>query len=101
MKIISTEEYNQLVDCMNNVNKALKELKLKNEKLETELNAVKNNLAPDVSGSLLLHDLFAVAAIENEDGMPVIKYVDKPNGGSVAYVRHDAMVNKLNGLLKQ
>ena len=56
---------------------------------------------PPVSGSLLLHDLFQVAAIENEDGMPVIKYVDKPNGGSVAYVRHDAMVNKLNALLKQ
>lgn len=53
---------------------------------------------PPVSGSLLLHDLFQVAAIKNEDGMPVIKYVSKPNGGSVAYVRHDAMVNKLNSL---
>ena len=54
-----------------------------------------------VSGSLLLHDLFQVANIKNDDGMPVIKYVDKPNGGSVAYVRHDAMVKKLNALLKQ
>lgn len=54
-----------------------------------------------VSGSLLLHDLFQVANIKNEDGMPVIKFVDKPNGGSVAYVRHDAMVKKLNTLLKQ
>lgn len=51
-----------------------------------------------VSGSLLLHDLFAVAAIENEDGRKVIEYIDKPNGGSVAYVRHDAMVKKLNSL---
>lgn len=69
------------------------DLKEENEKLKFRLSLV--------SGSLLLHDLFQVAAIENEDGMPVIKYVDKPNGGSVAYVRHDAMVNKLNALLKQ
>jgi hypothetical protein len=60
-----------------------------------------NNGKPIVSGSLLLHDLFHVAAIENEDGMPVIKWIDKPNGGSIAYVRYDAMVNKLNALLKQ
>lgn len=53
---------------------------------------------PVVSGSLLLHDLFQVAAIKNEDEMEVIKYIDKPNGGSVAYVRYDAVVNKLNSL---
>jgi len=52
-----------------------------------------------ISGSLLLLDLFQVAGIKNEDGMAVIEYIDKPNGGSVAYVRHDAMVNKLNSLL--
>ena len=71
----------------------LKKVNEENEKLKFRLS--------NVSGSLLLHDLFQVAAIENEDGMPVIKYADKPNGGSVAYVRHDAMVNKLNALLKQ
>lgn len=71
----------------------LKKVNEENENLKFRLSSV--------SGSLLLHDLFQVAAIENEDGMPVIKHVDKPNGGSVAYVRHDAMVNKLNGLLKQ
>jgi hypothetical protein len=52
-------------------------------------------------GSSILQDLCQAAAIKNEDGMPVIKYVDKPNGGSVAYVRHDAMVNKLNTLVKE
>lgn len=56
---------------------------------------------PIVSGSLLLLDLMQVANIKNEDGMPVISYLDKPNGGSVAYVRHDAMVKKLNNLLEQ
>lgn len=70
------------------------------QQLEKENAELKLRLAA-VSGSLLLHDLFQVANIKNEDGMPVIKYVDKPNGGSVAYVRHDAMVKKLNTLLKQ
>lgn len=51
-----------------------------------------------VSGSMLLLELFQVAGIENEDGMKVIEHINKPNGGSVAYVRHDAMVNKLNSL---
>lgn len=53
-----------------------------------------------MSGSALLRELLQIADVENEDGMPVIKYVDTPNGGSVAYVRHDAMVKKLNTLLK-
>jgi hypothetical protein len=34
--------------------------------------------------------------IKNEDGMPVVYYVDKPNGGSVAYLRYDAVVKKFN-----
>lgn len=54
---------------------------------------------PNVSGSLLLYELMQVAAIKNEDGMPVISYVDKPNGGSVAYLRHDAVVKKLNSMM--
>lgn len=66
-----------------------------------ELSEQKGLDAPLVSGLLLLHDLFQVANIKNEDGMPVIKYVDKPNGGSVAYVRYDAMIQKLDNLLKQ
>lgn len=41
-----------------------------------------------------------VAAIKNEDGMPVVSYVDKPNGGSVAYLRHDVVVNRLNGMIE-
>lgn len=49
-----------------------------------------------IKGELILHDLFQIAAFKNEDGMPVIKYVDKPNGGSVAYIRHDSMVKKIN-----
>jgi hypothetical protein len=53
-----------------------------------------------VSGSLLLHILLQKADIVNEDGMPVIKYVEKPNGGSVAYVRHDSMVKTLNSIIK-
>ena len=71
----------------------LKKVNEENENLKFRLSSV--------SGSLLLHDLFQVAAIENEDSMPVIKYIDKPNGESVAYVRYDAMVNKLNTLLGQ
>ena len=70
------------------------------QQLEKENAELKLRLAA-VSGSLLLHDLFQVANIKNEDGMPVIKYVDKANGGSVDYVRQDAMVKKLNTLLKQ
>ena len=80
------EGINGMVDTINQLEK-------ENENLKLRLSSV--------SGSLLLRDLFQVAAIENEDCMPVIKYVDKPNGGSVAYVRHDAMVKKLNALLKQ
>jgi hypothetical protein len=55
---------------------------------------------PSVSGSLLLYDLMQVAAIKNEDGMPVVSYVDKPNGGSIAYLRHDAVVKRLNDMIK-
>lgn len=56
---------------------------------------------PYISGSWLLFELMQVAAIKNEDGMPIVHYVDKPNGGSVAYLRHDAVVNKLNSMLAQ
>ena len=80
------EQINDMVETIHQLEKENAELKLR---------------LVAVSGSLLLHDLFQVANIKNEDGMPVIKYVDKPNGGSVAYVRHDAMVKKLNTLLKQ
>lgn len=52
-----------------------------------------------ISGSLLLHDILQVGNFKNEDGMPVVKMVDKPNGGSVAYIRHDAMVKKLNSIM--
>lgn len=55
---------------------------------------------PTVSGSLLLLELMQVAAIKNEDGMSVVNYVDKPNGGSVAYLRHDAVVKRLNSMLE-
>lgn len=44
MKILSNYEYNQTIECMNNANMALKELKLKNDMLEAEIKAVKNNL---------------------------------------------------------
>lgn len=66
---------------------------------ETESPAPEGWVRPPVTGSLLLLELMQVAAIKNEDGMPVVEYVDKPNGGSVAYLRHDAVVNKLNALL--
>lgn len=59
-----------------------------------------NGTKPHVSGSFLLFELMQIAAIKNEDGMPIVHYVDKPNGGSVAYLRHDAVVNKLNSMLK-
>ncbi len=52
------------------------------------------------SSSLVLLDLMQVANFKNEDGIPLIEYVSKPNGGSVAYVRHDAMVNRINALIK-
>lgn len=55
---------------------------------------------PNVSGSLLLYELMQVAGIKNEDGMPVVSFVDKPNGGSVAYLRHDAVVKKLNSMME-
>lgn len=54
---------------------------------------------PNVSGSLLLWELMQVAAIKNKDGMSVVHYVDKPNGGSIAYLRHDAVVKKLNSMI--
>jgi len=44
MKILSNYEYNQTIECMDNANKALKELKFKNDMLEMEIKAVKNNL---------------------------------------------------------
>ena len=83
--------------------KELDELIEKYDEGNMSLITLKNELLRlfTVSGSLLLHDLFQVANIKNEDGMPVIKYVDKPNGGSVAYVRYDAMVKKLDNLFKQ
>ena len=59
-----------------------------------------NGTKPHVSGSLLLFELMLIAAIKNEEGMPIVHYVDKPNGGSVAYLRHDAVVSKLNSMLK-
>ncbi len=59
-----------------------------------------NDAKPRVSGSLLLLELMQVAAIKNEDGMPVVHYVDKPNGGSIAYLRHDAVVKRLNSMLE-
>ena len=55
---------------------------------------------PNVSGSLLLWELMQVAAIKNKDGMSVVHYVDKPNGGSIAYLRHDAVVKKLNSMIE-
>lgn len=53
------------------------------------------------SGTLLLQNLMQVANVENDDGMPVIKHFDKANGGSIAYVRYDAMVKKLNTLVTE
>jgi len=54
----------------------------------------------NVSGTLLLSRLFEIANDKNEDGMPVIKVLDKPNGGTIPYIRYDAMVKELNNLLK-
>ena len=64
--------------------------------IENESKALRQ---PLVSGSLLFAELLQKAELKNEDGMPVVEYVDKPNGGSVAYLRHDAVVKKLNQLL--
>lgn len=44
MKIISNDEYNQVIECMKNANTALIELKTENDKLKRELEVVKNNL---------------------------------------------------------
>lgn len=80
------EQINRMVETIQQLEKENAELKLR-------LGAV--------SGSLLLHDLFKIANFKNKDGMPVVKYIDKPSGGSIAYIRHDAMVKKLNAILKQ
>jgi hypothetical protein len=53
------------------------------------------------NGSSVLNDLMQVANVKNEDGMPVVSYVDKPNGGSMAYLRYDAVVKRLNTLIKE
>lgn len=65
-----------------------------------EQTLTKNEGKPIVNGSLLLHELMQIASIKNEDGMPIVEYLDKPNGGSVAYLRHDAVVKKLNSMLE-
>jgi len=56
---------------------------------------------PLVSGSLLLSELLKDSKLKNEDGMAVVEYINKQNGGSVAYLRHDAVVKKINQLMKQ
>lgn len=53
------------------------------------------------NGQTILLELMQIANVKNEDGMPVIEYVEKPNGGSVAYVRHDVLVKKLNTLISE
>ncbi len=65
-----------------------------------ELRIENESLLKALSGTLLLHDIFQDGSIRNKDGMAVIEYLDKPNGGCIAYIRHDAMVKKLNALIK-
>ena len=60
-----------------------------------------NAAKPIVSGALLLSKLFDEAKLKDEDGMPVVHYVEKPNGGGIAYLRYDAVVKKLNAMLEQ
>jgi len=67
---------------------------------EAQSKVLESTLKPTVSGSFLLAKLLEEAEVQNEDGMESVKYIDKPNGGSVAYLRHDAVVKKLNQLLK-
>jgi Protein of unknown function (DUF551) len=52
------------------------------------------------NASVFLYELMQVANIKNEDGMQVVEYINKPNGGSIAYLRHDAVVKKLNKILQ-
>jgi hypothetical protein len=52
------------------------------------------------NASVFLYELMQVANIKNEDGMQVVEYINKSNGGSVAYLRHDAVVKKLNTILQ-
>ena len=51
------------------------------------------------NGQVVLKDLLDNGQFVNENGMSVIKMIDNPNGGFIAYIRHDAMVKKLNTLV--
>ena len=53
---------------------------------------------PTISSNDIMIELFAMAGMKNEDGMKVIEYLDKENGGSIAYLRHDAVVKTINKL---
>lgn len=64
MKIISTEKYNEIINCMNNANRVLKELKIKNDKLNAELDEVKNNLIVN-RDSLSMNDEKIKSIIKN------------------------------------
>lgn len=48
------------------------------------------------AGQELLCAMMDRAGEFNEDGMPVVKMVDKENGGSVTYLRYDAVVKFCN-----
>jgi hypothetical protein len=66
--------------------------------MEEEIAELKQKLDA-VKGHHILHELLQYGSMKNEDGMPVITYVDKKNGGFAAYVRHDAMVKTINKYL--
>lgn len=57
-----------------------------------------DKLSP-LSSNLFL-DLMRDPRAKNEDGMPIVMYVDKPNGGNIIYFRYDAVIKQLNTILK-
>ena len=65
-----------------------------------EMEREMKGLTEALKGELVLNDLLRDGHFKNKDGMPIVKYIDKPNKGDVAYIRHDAMVKKINSIIK-